>query len=127
MAAEGEAVLQHTELRCYRALEEERLQWEERELRWCDKITGVEEELRAALRPSVNNDRLLELERLLESTTSKLRSTEAMLSGLSEENEQLKRENHTLIEQNAEWELDRTRSGWQTEERASEPVLVGGL
>ena len=126
-AAEREAVLQQMELRRYCAVEEERRKWEERESRWCDKITGVEEELRAALRPNVNNDSLLELERLLESTTSKLRSTEAMLSGLSEENEQLKRENHTLIEQNTELELDRTRSGWQTEERAIEPVSLGGL
>ena len=92
-ATEREAVLQRTE-----AVEEERQKWE---MRWCDKITGVEEELRAA---GVGRDKVLEMEIQLELAMTKLHSTEAVLSGLSEKNELLQRENLALIERGRELE-----------------------
>ena len=91
-----EAVLQ-TELKCLHAVEEERRKWEERESRWNDKIMLVVEELRAAGRSGVPKEEVLELKKELEATKNRLNSAEAMVSGLSEANEQLRRENHTLL------------------------------
>ena len=97
-------MLQRTELQRYRAVEDERQKWEMRESRWCDKITGVEE---AA---GVGRDKVLEMERQLEVAMNKLHSTEAVLSGLSEKNELLQRENLALIERGRELESSLQRA-----------------
>ena len=113
-----EAMLQQTELERLHAVEDRR-KWEERESGWCEKITSIEEALRS---PGSPEDKVSELERQLEMLTRKLHSTEAVLSGMSEVNEQLKRENHTLLEQNTELERQRLSS-----DAANRQGQLGGL
>ena len=75
-AAEREAMLRQSELDRYRAVEEERRKWEERESRWCAKITSAEEELRST-RPvdTTTAAQLAAVEAQLQLVTSQLEST----------------------------------------------------
>ena len=92
-AAEVESLSQRVELYRYRALEEECRKWEDRE--WClqDRLGKAEEELQTAKATTVDTDHLGEQLQLM---TSKLESTDTLVSRLSEGNEKLLHENYEL-------------------------------
>ena len=90
-ATEREAIFQRTELDRYRALDEERRKWEEREKRLYGDLKGAEEELRAiksSRRTSVTAVELAALEEQLRTLASQLESAEGRVSELTSERDE---------------------------------------
>ena len=130
-AAEVESLSQRVELDRYRALEEERRKWEDREWRLRDMLGKAEEELQTAKATTVDTDHLGEQLQLM---TSKLESTDTLGSRLSEENEKLLHANHmyelrreslTLSELKAEVAMLRAKGRRQDCPMASKECQLG--